>query len=293
MSKFGRRGWQNPPEGFDYLEPTLTALDNELRDVNNRSHEGLTKLQSQWPVFQINWQRTRYIYDMYYTYQQIDRKLYDYCVVQKLVDASLAAKWKKNGYERLCSTYVINPRNYKFGTVSMCRVPRQFLADGQVVEDPTTGCRGCASGKGGQKNIFGNKYGQYLAAIQIAREEREEQKQQQEQDQEGGGEEEEEEEGEEGREGVQDQDHDHDHDLGPVAFADGRQEDVHGMASIWARGREEEMEMEMYSSKDGLLGKEGGEADSEARRALTGARDRGEGSSSSSSSSKRARRDEK
>lgn len=34
------------------------------------------------------------------------------------------------------------------------------------------GCRGCASGPGGSANIFGNKYGQYLAAIQVAREER-------------------------------------------------------------------------------------------------------------------------
>lgn len=32
------------------------------------------------------------------------------------------AKWKKPGYERLCSTYVINTKNYKFGTVSICRV---------------------------------------------------------------------------------------------------------------------------------------------------------------------------
>ena len=40
-------------------------------------------------------------------------------------------------------------------------------------QDPTTGCFGCASGKGaGPRNIFGNKYGQYLAAVQIAREER-------------------------------------------------------------------------------------------------------------------------
>lgn len=36
-----------------------------------------------------------------------------------------------------------------------------------------TGCRGCASGKGaGPRNIFGNKYGQNLAAVQIAREKR-------------------------------------------------------------------------------------------------------------------------
>lgn len=85
----------------------------------------------------------------------------------------MIAKWKKPGYERLCSTYTINPRNYKFGTVSICRVPKQYLPPGMEIEDPMTGCRGCASGNGG--NIFGNKYGQYLAAIQLAREERIEQ----------------------------------------------------------------------------------------------------------------------
>lgn len=43
-------------------------------------------------------------------------------LTQKLVDGPLMAKWKKPGYERLCSTYVINTKNYKFGTVSICRV---------------------------------------------------------------------------------------------------------------------------------------------------------------------------
>ena len=41
-----------------------------------------------------------------------------------------------------------------------------------------TGCLGCASGKGaGPRNIFGSKYGQNLAAVQIAREKRMEAKQ--------------------------------------------------------------------------------------------------------------------
>lgn len=31
MSKFGRKIKQ-PPVGFEYVEPTLTALDNELRE---------------------------------------------------------------------------------------------------------------------------------------------------------------------------------------------------------------------------------------------------------------------
>ncbi len=124
------------------------------------------------PVHQINWQKSRYIYDLYYTYERITKEVYDYCITNKIVDSALIAKWKKSGYERLCSTYVINPKNFKFGTVSVCRVPKQFLAPGTQIEDPTTGCRGCASGSGGERNIFGNKYGQYLAAIQIARENR-------------------------------------------------------------------------------------------------------------------------
>ena len=31
MSKFGRR-IKKAPEGYDYIEPTLTALENELRE---------------------------------------------------------------------------------------------------------------------------------------------------------------------------------------------------------------------------------------------------------------------
>ena len=171
MSKFGR-SQKKPPAGFDYIEPTLKALEDELRDRVGESHKLYTKNEAQWPIHQINWQKSRYVYDMYYKYQRIDRRVYEYCINNKLIDAALISKWKKQGYERLCSTYVINPNNYKFGTVSLCRVPKQFLDEGTIVEDPTTGCNGCASGPGGEKNIFNNKYGQYLAAIQVAREDR-------------------------------------------------------------------------------------------------------------------------
>jgi bud site selection protein 31 len=163
-----------PPPGFDVVEPTLEALEHELRDKIKESNEKKRKTESMWPVHQINWQKSRYIYDMYYTYGRISKAVYEYCIQQKLIDAALIAKWKKPGYERLCSTYVINPSNYKFGTTSICRVPmKDRSAEQKTAQDPTTGCMGCASGKGaGPRNIFGNKYGQYLAAVQIAREER-------------------------------------------------------------------------------------------------------------------------
>jgi bud site selection protein 31 len=115
---------------------------------------------------------------MFYKYKKISRQVYDYCIKMKLVDANLIAKWKKPGYERLCSTFAINTKNYNYGTVSICRVPRQQLSEDQAIQEKHSGCRGCASGPGGYHNIFGNKYGQYLARIQIAREEKEGKKKQ-------------------------------------------------------------------------------------------------------------------
>lgn len=129
---------RKPPPGFDYVEPTLEALENELRDKVKESNLNKRKTESMWPVHQINWQKSRYIYDLYYTHKRIDRAVYQYCLDQKLVDAALIAKWKKPGYERLCSTYVINPSNYKFGTTSICRVPWfDRNEDQKQAKDPT------------------------------------------------------------------------------------------------------------------------------------------------------------
>ena len=162
---------KKPPKGFAYLAPVLSSLENELRDKVRESNANKRNTESMWPVHQINWQRSRYVYDMYYAHSKISKVVYDYCIKNKLVDAALIAKWKKIGYERLCSTYTINSNNYKFGTTSICRVPLKDRSPEQrLAVDPTTGCRGCASGVGQPRNIFGNKYGQNLAAVQIARE---------------------------------------------------------------------------------------------------------------------------
>ncbi|TMW69315.1 hypothetical protein Poli38472_001471 [Pythium oligandrum] len=168
MSKWTKKG--RAPAGYDYIQPVMDSLEKELREKMNEPHEGKRKCEALWPVHQINWQRSRYVYDMYYKYHRISKEVYDYCIKLKLVDANLIAKWKKPGYERLCSTYAINTKNYNYGTVSICRVPRHQLSDDQVIQEKHSGCRGCASGPGGYHNIFGNKYGQYLARIQIERE---------------------------------------------------------------------------------------------------------------------------
>ena len=62
------RKWnrQKPPSGWDYIEPTMDAFDREMRTAVDAPHEGFRKAESQWPIHQINWQRSRYIYDLFY-----------------------------------------------------------------------------------------------------------------------------------------------------------------------------------------------------------------------------------
>lgn len=108
--------------------------------------------------------RSRYIYDLYYKRELISRELYDWLLKQGYADANLIAKWKKNGYEKLCCVRCIQTRDMNFqGSTCICRVPKAQLKKGTVVECPhcgkfclfqrtvstrlmgDVGCRGCAS----------------------------------------------------------------------------------------------------------------------------------------------------
>ena len=64
----------------DTIAPTLNMLENEMRDKVAEGHEGKRKVESLWPVHQINWQRSRYVYDMFYKYKKIDRETYRRCI---------------------------------------------------------------------------------------------------------------------------------------------------------------------------------------------------------------------
>jgi hypothetical protein len=90
-----------PPEGFDDLEDTLLEFANKMKDAENASGEGKKKYEAVWPVFQITHQRSRYIYDLYYEKEAISRQLYDWLLKNGYADASLIAKWKKQGYEKV------------------------------------------------------------------------------------------------------------------------------------------------------------------------------------------------
>ena len=139
-----RRRGKAPPEGWEMIEPTIDELQAKMKEATSESHEGKRRVESAWPIFQIHHQRSRYIYDLYYKRKAISKELYDYCVKEKLADAALIAKWKKQGYENLCCLRCIQLKDTNYGTNCICRVPKKNLEDDKVVQCVHCGCRGCS-----------------------------------------------------------------------------------------------------------------------------------------------------
>lgn len=72
---------------------------------------------------------------------------FEYLTRKKIADGPLIAKWRKPGYEILCSMLAIQKGNHNFGTTSHCRVPlKQRAAQQRITPDVQIGCISCASG---------------------------------------------------------------------------------------------------------------------------------------------------
>ena len=149
------KGKKAPPPGFADIEDTLLEYSNKMRDATSLSHDGKKKHEAQWPIFQISHARSRYIYDLYYTREAISKNLYEWLLKNGYADAALIAKWKKQGYEKLCCLRCVQTKETNFGGSCICRVPKaQMKRDGEEggeagggggVQCVNCGCRGCAS----------------------------------------------------------------------------------------------------------------------------------------------------
>eukprot|EP00043_Microstomoeca_roanoka_P003345 m.43324 g.43324 ORF g.43324 m.43324 type:complete len:145 (+) comp12021_c1_seq1:72-506(+) len=137
------RSKRPPPEGWELIAPTLEQLDQKLREAEIEPHEGKRKCETQWPIFRIHHQKSRYIFNLYYKRKAISKELYDFCIKEGHADQNLIAKWRKPGYESLCCLGCIQTRDSNHGTTCICRVPRSQLSEDTKVECVRCGCRGC------------------------------------------------------------------------------------------------------------------------------------------------------
>lgn len=122
----------------------LTSGIAEAESTASKSQQ-----ESLWPIYQIHHQRSRYVYDLYYTKSAISQKLYQWLLKNRYADANLIAKWRKQGYEHLCCLRCIQSKDNIHGATCICRVPKKQLNGGEKPGKPvqcvTCGCRGCAS----------------------------------------------------------------------------------------------------------------------------------------------------
>lgn len=121
-----------------------------MRDAVNEPHEGKRRNEATWPITKIHWERSRYVYELFYKKKAISRALYDWLLKEKYGDANLIAKWKKPGYEFLCSLSAIDKRNSNFNTAAICRVPLHLRKPGSTGPSVSTGCISCASLEAGR-----------------------------------------------------------------------------------------------------------------------------------------------
>ena len=103
MSFRRRLKGKQPPDGWDLIEDTIEDFEAQMRDAVSEEHEGKRKNELTWRIHRIHWEKNRFIFDLMYKKKVMDRKLYDYLVREKIADQALISKWRKPGYEILCS----------------------------------------------------------------------------------------------------------------------------------------------------------------------------------------------
>ncbi|KAI1812036.1 cell cycle control protein cwf14 [Poronia punctata] len=136
---------KKPPAGFEDIRDDLEVFGIKMKDAQNTPTNNVPKHQAQWPIFQISHQRSRYIYELYYEKEAISKELYDWLLKNSYADPMLIAKWKKQGYEKLCCLRCIQTKETNFQSTCICRVPKAQLKEEQDVQCVNCGCRGCAS----------------------------------------------------------------------------------------------------------------------------------------------------
>ncbi|KAG2432843.1 hypothetical protein HXX76_008576 [Chlamydomonas incerta] len=140
---------KKPPEGWELIEEVIEDFEQQLKEAVNEEHEGKRKTELTWKIHRLHWEKNRFIYDLMYQRKVMSKELFEWLVREKVADGALIAKWRKPGYEILCSMLAIQKGNHNFGTTSHCRVPLRARAKQQrITPDVQTGCISCASGDG-------------------------------------------------------------------------------------------------------------------------------------------------
>ena len=131
MSFRRRLKGKRPPAGWDLIEESIEDFEQQMKDAVAEEHEGKRKNELTWRIHRVHWEKNRFIFDLRYKRKAMSEELYNYLCREKVADQALISKWRKPGYENLCSLLAIQKGDTNFGTASICRVPMASRAPQQ------------------------------------------------------------------------------------------------------------------------------------------------------------------
>lgn len=143
-----RQKLKKAPAGHELIRDKLDEFEARMREVTSAPRGEAMNHELSWPVHRLHYEKNRYLHDMRYVHNAISDDLLRYLVKERVADGPLIAKWRKPGYETLCSLAVITRSNTNFGTVGICRTPLRDRT-GQIMPNVITGCVCCVSGRAG------------------------------------------------------------------------------------------------------------------------------------------------
>ncbi len=144
MPRVPRRGLEFPSD-WSAVSSTLAEFQSKMREIELKESSGMRKEEILWPIFQLHHQRNRYLFELYYENHSISDELIEFCFSEGYADRFLMAKWKKNGYEKLCCLKCVQTVDSNFGSVCVCRLPEG--EEEKILQCKNCGCTGCASNR--------------------------------------------------------------------------------------------------------------------------------------------------
>lgn len=136
------------PGDVDAVADALEEFEARMREATAAPRGNAMNAALTWPVHKLHFEKNRFLHDARYVHKTIDDGLLKYLVKVKVADGALLAKWRKPGYDSVCSMAVLTKSNTNFGTVGICRTPLKDRS-GQIMPNVQTGCVCCVSGSGG------------------------------------------------------------------------------------------------------------------------------------------------
>ena len=145
MMKFGPNQRTMYPKGFDRIAPKLKELEENSLDLGPDIRlKGPTAKQPQAKM-QANYDRSRYVYNLFYKNNNISRELFDFLIKNGYADQKLIQQWRKPGYEKLCCLECMKGQTSNFGGSCICRIPRSTIGDNVTFNCHECGCMGCST----------------------------------------------------------------------------------------------------------------------------------------------------